>query len=697
MESAAMSAHAHFDPHCSASRSRALFLAASLGLAVPAPADDGAMEPIVITAPRMERNLLDVPAAVDAVDREEIRSGRRGLTLDESLQRIPGLYFQNQYNFAQGLRISTRGFGARAPFGIRGIRLRVDGFPETLPDGQSQTDAIDLESAERIEVIRGPAAVAYGNAAGGVIDVTTADGRDMAYSPTISAQGGSDGYAKGGIRAGGNNGRWAYHISGSALRFDGFREQSRAQRDRVNAKVTRSFDGQRELQTVLTLMDNPVAEDPGGLTAERLERDRSSAAEGARKVDSGQDASQQRLGVRWRDGDWAGGALTVRSFYSHRDFEQQLPFSPGPSLLGYERDFFGLGTEFTSSVRVADVPVQYTIGGEADRQIDDRFRFDVDGGGTPTAQVADERQQATASGLFAQADLGVTDALDLSAGLRFDRVRFAIDDELTSDGDDSGSRRFDETSGSLGALYALSPDHRLYANISTAFETPTFTEFADPDGTGGFNPAIEPQQALNREIGARGRFGRDLRYQIALFRVDVDDEIVSFSFEGNERDFYENAAETRRDGVELGLDWIASERLSIAAAWTWSDYRFERFVDREGNDFTGNRLPGLPEHKLFVEADWRAADGRYARAGIRYVDSVYADNANEVPVDDYTTLDLRAGRVWGAAGRRVEAWFGIDNATDIDHVANVRVNASGGRFFEPAPGRTFVAGLEVGF
>jgi len=670
-----------------------LMLAVAPVLTIPAGADDASMEPIVITAPRMERNLLDVPAAVDAVDRDEIRSGRRGLTLDESLQQVPGLYFQNQYNFAQGLRISTRGFGARAPFGIRGIRLRVDGFPETLPDGQSQTDAIDLESAERIEVIRGPAAVAYGNAAGGVIDVTTADGRDMPYSPTISVQGGSHGYFKGGARTGGSGERWAHHVSASALRYDGFRDQSRVERDRLNAKVTRTFDDDRELQTVLTLMDNPVAEDPGGLTAAELEGDRDAAAPNARALDAGQTASQQRLGLRWRDGDVAGGALTLRMFYTRRDFEQQLPF-PGPSLLGYERDFFGIGTDYARSGELAGMPVQYTIGGEIDRQIDDRFRFAVDGSGLTQSRTADERQQATAGGVFAQADLGVTEAFDLSAGLRLDRVRFTIDDDFTSDGDDSGSRRFDETSGSLGALYALTPDHRVYANVSTAFETPTFTEFADPDGTGGFNPDIEPQQALNREIGARGRLGRGLRYQVALFRVDVDDEIVSF--ERNGRDFYENAARTRRDGVELGLDWIATERLAIATAWTWSDYRFERFVDRDGNDFTGNRLPGLPEHKLFVEADWQAADGRYARAGIRYVDSVYADNANEVRVDDYTTLDLRVGRAWSAAGRRVEAWFGIDNATDTEHIANVRVNATGGRFFEPAPGRTFTAGLEIG-
>ncbi|MDX1610281.1 MAG: TonB-dependent receptor, partial [Halofilum sp. (in: g-proteobacteria)] len=421
---------------------------------VPVRADE--IGPILITAPRLERNLLDTPAAVDRVGEREIRQGRAGLTLDESLQQVPGLFFQNQYNFAQGLRISTRGFGARAPFGIRGIHLRVDGFPETLPDGQSQTDGIALESARRIEVIRGPAAVAYGNAAGGVIDVTTADGRGMAYSPVVSVDAGSHGLRSADVTAGGSEGNWAHHLGASALRIDGYREQSFTERRRFNARLTRSLDHARELQAVLTVLDNPVAEDPGGLTAAELAADRTAAAPNAVALDAGQQAEQQRLGLRWRDNDVAGGALTLSGFYSRRDFEQQLPF-PGSSLLGFDRDWYGLGAEYARGLDVAGLPLRAMVGADLGRQLDDRFRFEVDGNGDVQSQTADERQQATALGLFAQGDLGVTERLDLSAGLRLDRVRFEIDDHLVSDGDDSGSRSFDEASVALGGLYTLAP------------------------------------------------------------------------------------------------------------------------------------------------------------------------------------------------------------------------------------------------
>lgn len=684
---------------------RARALVAALVAAGPAVAPSAAAEeglgPIVITAPRVERNLLDTAAAVDRVGTREIRQGRRGVNLDESLNQVPGYFFQNQYNFAQGLRISTRGFGARAPFGVRGIRLRVDGFPETLPDGQSQVDAIDLEAAERIEVIRGPSSALYGNAAGGVIDITTADGRDMVYSPVVSADAGSHGYRKLGARAGGATDDWAYHASLSAMESDGYREHNAVEQRLFNAKVTRALEGRRELQAVLTALDSPVGEDPGGLTADEVEADRRQATDDAKALDAGDTVDQQRLGLTYTDGDVADGTLTVRGFYGRRDFRQVLPFffgSNSENVPAFERDFFGAGVEYAAEASLLGHPLRYVTGLEAHRQDDDRERFTVDTDGNVLSKTQEERQLATATGVFAQADVAVTERADVSAGLRFDRVDFEIDDRFLSDGDQSGRRRFDEWSGTLGALYTLAPGHRAYANVGTAFETPTFTEFADPSGGGGFNPDIEPQKALNRELGVRGRAGGRVRYDLALFSVRVRDEIVPFEeSESGERTFYENAGRTRREGLELGLDWIATERTTVAAAYTYSDYRFVRFSDIDGDEFGGNRLPGLPEHMLHTELDWQAADGRYAALEGRYVGSVFAENANVTKVDGYTVVDARLGRRWRLGDdRRVEAWVGVDNVFDEEYIANVRVNMESG-FFEPAPGRTFFAGVEIGF
>lgn len=661
---------------------------------------------IVITAPRVERDLLDTPAAVDQVREREIRQGRRGIKLDESLNQVPGVFFQNQYNHAQGLRISTRGFGARAPFGVRGIRIRVDGFPETLPDGQAQTDAIDLDSAERIEVIRGPSSVLYGNATGGVIDVTTAAGDGMAYSPVVSLDAGSHGYRKGSARAGGADEGWAYHAGLSALESDGYRDHSRVEKRLFNGKLTRELGDGRRLQAVFTAMDNPVAEDPGGLTARQVADDRRMADPDSEPLDAGQTVDQQRLGLTYSDEDAAGGVLTLRGFYTRRDFRQVLPFwFPGAANVPtYERRFYGGGAEYAGAASLLERPLDYVAGIDVDRQVDDRERFGTDADGDVVAQFGDERQQATATGVFAQADLGVTQHLDLSAGVRADRVRMEIDDRFLSDGDQSGRRTFDEWSGTLGALYTLAPQHRVYANVATAFETPTFTEFANPSGSGGFNPDIEPQEALNREIGVRGRAGDRVRYDLALFSVRVRDEIVPFENASSPPTFYENAGRTRREGVELGIDWIATDRVTLTAAYTYADYRFTRFTDTDGNRFDGNRLPGVPEHLLNLEADWQAADGRYASLETRHVGSTFAENANVTKIDAYTVVNARIGRRWSLSdGRRLEAYFGIDNVFDKEYIANVRVNANTDQpvadraYFEPAPERTLFAGIELGF
>ncbi|MDZ7749906.1 MAG: TonB-dependent receptor [Halofilum sp. (in: g-proteobacteria)] len=684
-------------------RGRVLAALAVLCAAPGVAAQDDGLGTIVITAPRVQRDVMDTPAAVDRVRAREIRQGRKGIQLDESLNQVPGLFFQNQYNFAQGLRVSTRGFGARAPFGVRGIRIRVDGFPETLPDGQAQTDAIDLDSAERIEVIRGPSSALYGNAAGGVIDITTADGRDMPYSPVVSFDAGSHGYRKLGARAGGTADDWAYHASLSALESDGYRDHSRVEKQLFNAKLTRRLDGRRELQAVFTAMDNPLAEDPGGLSAAGVREDRRQADPDAAPLDAGQEVDQQRLGLTYRDGDFGGGALTLRGFYTRRDFIQRLPFfftvsgSPAAdNVPAYERDFYGVGVEYAGDDHVGATPFRYLAGIDVDRQVDARERFGTDADGNIVDKYQDERQQATTIGPFLQGDLDLTERLDLSAGVRFDRVRFEIDDRFLADGDQSGRRTFEEWSGTLGALYTLAPGHRAYVNVGTAFQTPTFTEFADPSGGGGFNPDIEPQQALNRELGLRGRAGSRVRYDLALYAVRVRDEIIPFA-ESGDRTFYENAGLTRREGLELGLDWIATDTLTLAAAYTYSNARFARFTDIDGNRFGGNRMPGIPEHHLYVEGDWQTAGGRYATLSTRYVGSVYADNANDVEVDGYTVVDARIGRRLGLGDdRRLEMFLGVDNVLDEQYIANVRVNMGPG-FFEPAPGRTWIAGIELGF
>ena len=671
-----------------------LLLSTAFSAPVWAQTDTEAVLPTVeVSAPRLARELYATPAAVSTIDQDAIAQGQQRVRLDESLNRVPGVFLQNRDNFAQGQRISIRGFGARAPFGVRGITVMVDGIPYTLPDGQAQLDAIDLDSAERIEVIRGPSSVLYGNAAGGVIDITTADGRDNPGT-RLRMGAGSDGYQKMALQNGGVQGDWSHHISLTALNVDGYREQSSTEKYLLNAKLRRELGSDRALTAIINLLDNPRSEDPGALNAREVAEGRDQAAPNSLALDAGQTVDQQLIGLQYEDLSAGEGELYLKGFIAQRDFEQQLPFV-GSSRLGYQRDYMGASAEYHHEVTLGNLPLNYIVGVDAVRQKDDRFRNDVNPQGAVGEPLADETQTATSTGVFAQGDLALSELLTLSLGTRFDRVDLDVDDDFAADGDQSGQRTFNEWSGSAGLSYRYRPQHQAYINTGTAFETPTFSEFANPAG-GGFNPGVEPQKAWNREVGLRGYIAPlALDYDVALFSVRVRDELVPYDEGG--RTFYQNAGDTKRDGVELALGWQLADQWRLDSALTLARYEFDEFAT-PSERFDGNRIPGLPEQTWVNQLTWENLDERFATLETEYVGDLVADNANETSVDSYWLVNLRVGDGWQLSQQtRLSAYVGLRNLLDEEHYSNVRLNGTFGRFYEPAPGRSVYGGVELSF
>ncbi|MDN3524484.1 TonB-dependent receptor [Halomonas sabkhae] len=681
---------------CRVSLPRLVLIIGSLSASGASLAQSTQLDTMDVTAPRLDRELYDTPAAVSVVERDAIAQGQQGVRLDESLVRVPGMYLQNRDNFAQGTRVAMRGFGSRTQWGVRGITILVDGIPYTLPDGQSQLDAIDLDSAERIEVIRGPSAVQYGNAAGGVINVTTADGRDDPGG-SIRVEGGSDGYRKLAVGHGGSQGDWSHHVSATALSLDGYRDQSSTEKYQLNARLRHQLDDDRSLTAIVNLLDNPRSEDPGGLTAEQVAADREQSGRFTEDYDTGQTVDQQVLGLKYRDQAFGPGELTLKGFSTWRDFTQQLPY-PGDSRLGYQRHHMGGSAEYQQDTTLGSLPLSYVTGIDLARQEDDRYRRDVSFAGDVGGRVADETQTAESIGVFAQGDLALTDEWTASLGVRFDRVDFDIDDDFTRDGDQSGERTFNEWSGSAGLSYRYLPTHQAYLNTGTSFETPTFSEFANPNRTGGFNPGIEPQKAWNREVGLRGHFDNGIDYDLALFSIRTRDELIAYTLDGpDDRAFYRNAGDTSRDGLELTLGWDFARNWRLHSALTLARYEFDEFAT-DGGRYGGNRLPGLPERTWVNQLTWENLEGRFATLETQFVGDMVADNANQVSVDDYWLINLRAGDGWDlSADTRLKAHVGIRNLLDEEHFANVRINASNDRYFETAPGRSVYAGLELTF
>lgn len=573
----------------------------------------------------------------------------------------------------------------------------VDGIPYTLPDGQAQLDAIDLDSAARIEVIRGPASVLYGNAAGGVISVTTADGRHQPDQTSVRITGGSNDFGKISVSNTARDGLWSHSVSGSAINYEGYRDQAKVEKYLFNTKLRRKLDSDRSLTVILNLLQNPRSEDPGALTAQQVKADKSQAGKFTERFDTGQTVDQQVLGLQYQDLSAGPGELNVKTFYMRRNFEQQLPY-PGDSRIDYDRDYFGVSADYRQSLELAELSFKYVAGVEAREQRDDRIRTEMSFAGNLEGLTAKELQTATTLGVFTQGDLNLTDQLVLSVGGRFDRIRMKVQDDFRSDGDQSGSNTFREWSGSAGLSYGYLKSHQAYANISTAFETPTFSEFANPAGVGGFNPEVKSQKSINHELGLRGELDNGVDYDLTLFWVDVRDELIPYTLSGNnDRTFYRNAGDTTRKGFEAAAGWLFSPSWRIDSALTLASYTFDTYRVN-GNRYGGNRLPGLPEQTWSNRLQWHGLGGTFATLESHYVGSMVANDANDTKVGDYWLVNLRGGHtVYAGQNLLLKGFAGIRNLTDRNHFANVRINANNSRYFEPAAGRTWYAGVEFVF
>jgi iron complex outermembrane receptor protein len=651
-----------------------------------------ALEDVSVTATRVEKTVDSIPAAVGVVNEEEIQLGTQQLGLDESLVRIPGIFMQNRYNFAQDLRISIRGFGARSSFGIRGIKVLVDGIPETLPDGQGSVDSIDLGSSQRIEVIRGPVSSLYGNASGGAILVYTEDAPETPFV-SLRPSVGDDGFQKHQLKFGGRRDKLGALVNISDLDYDGYRDHSKTESRQLNSKFTYDFSPKARLSTVLNYTDSPTADDPGGLTEAQVDADPTQARQANVDFDAGESLEQTRLGFVYDRKIGAAGTLTLRNYYAWKDFENKLPFVSGGAV-SFDRFFVGGGAQYSHASRLFGRANRLTIGVDLDRQDDDRQRFDNNLGVVGNL-VFDQNETVESVGTFVQDEFSLTRRLELTLGGRYDRVKFDVDDHYLADGDDSGNRTMDEFSPSVGLRYSLGASTNLYANVSTSFETPTTTEFANPSG-GGFNQDLDPQTATNYEIGIKGALGRRNRYELALFRVDVEDELIPFELASQpDREFFENAGKSKRKGIEMAFASEPVDGLVASLAYTYSDFTFEKFVDDNGNDFSGNTIPGIPEHLVHADLSYTHRSGLFAGADVLYSDDIYTNNANSAESDAYTVANLRLGYNGYFGNWEFSPFVGVNNVTDQHYNGNVRINAFGGRYFEPAPERNLYGGFTL--
>lgn len=663
------------------------------------PSAPAVMPDVVVSATRSERKSADVPVAIDAVGERVIREDQPQVNLSETLNRVPGISVLNRQNYAQDVQISLRGFGARSTFGVRGIRLIADGIPATSPDGQAQSSSFALSSAERIEVMRGPFSSLYGNAAGGVVQLFTADGP---REPTVtgSVYGGSYGMYKVDTQLGGQYKDLNYRLDVSRFHTGGYREHSAATRDLTNGKFKLPV-ASGLLTLVVNTLDQPEAQDPQGLSRAQVAQNPRQVASTVNTFNTRKSVRQNQAGLVYDFETSARNQFQARVYGGDRQVTQYLSIplnvqqtaTHSGGVVDLDRGYSGAGLRWTHALVEGDRPVTLTGGLDYDRQAENRKGF-LNNNGVAGALKRDERDIVSSTDAYAQLEWRMNERWSTAAGLRHSRVRFDSQDYFLANGNDSGAVSFVKTNPVAGLLYRITPAWHAYANIGRGFETPTFAELAyRPVGT-GLNFALQPSTSLHKEIGLKGRLAPATRVNLALFHINTGNEIVVNSATGGRTD-YKNAPGTRREGIEMSFDSTLPGGFEAYASYTRLDAEFTQpFMSNGATVRAGSKLAGVPQNSLYGELVWRhARSGFHAGAEVRAAGRIFVDDRNSEAADAYTVGNLRAGFEQRGKNWRISEFVRVDNVTNRQYVGSVIVADSNRRFYEPAPGRNYLLGI----
>ena len=677
------------------------------GLLTPALAQT--LDEVVISASRAQARSFDAPAAIQSVGRETIQNGGPQVNLSESLVRVPGLTILDRSNYAQDLQLSIRGFGARAAFGIRGIRLLIDGIPASTPDGQGQGSSVSLTSMDRIEVLRGPLAQLYGNASGGVIQAFT---KPASKVPLADYQYyvGDYGLHRADYQFSDTVGDYGLVADYSTFTIDGYRSNSRTERKQFNGKLDFTANDQTRVNLVFNQFDMPLAQDPLGLTAAQLKANPAGAgteavANKARKI-----VLQNQLGGSATYSVDRDHSYTGRAYYGTRE---NLQYQSNGRWIGLNRDYYGAGLQYNAKTNWADVPVQYAAGYEFDRS-SERRQAGLSPAGTKTAGSLsrDEDNLAENSDVFFQATAQVSEQVAVVGGLRASTVRFVSDDKyapFTSDSPNgSGSASYSANSPVLGFTYFATDHLNLYANYGQGFESPTLAEVAYQGSNtpvGQFNPGIRASSSQHYEVGAKWVPQRGSRVDFSAFQINSTDEIVVAASASGQTS-YKNAPGTSRSGFELAGSTLLSPHVSATVSASMLDAQYSQaFTSSTTPIASGNKIPGIPQTSFFTELAWTSAvvqpGAKTAAAGTRlaaevvHSGRVYANDQNTASADGRTVFNLSASQRWAVDKAAVTLYARLNNASDERYVGSVIVNQSSQQFYEPGLPRNWMLGVSV--
>jgi iron complex outermembrane receptor protein len=679
------------------------------------------LAPIVVTGTRSAQNSFDLPIAIDVVKQEDIQNGQLQMTLSESLIRVPGITAQNRTQQAQDPQISSRGFGSRSAFGVRGVRVYVDGIPLTMPDGQGQPGVVDLSAIKSIEVMRGPFSALYGNSSGGVIQLFT---EDAPTTPTIggTVMFGSYDTKRQIMNAAGIADGVEYLLNASNFESNGYRDNSESNKQAATAKFKFNISDDTKITTLINWFDQE-AQDPLGLNRARAFNDssRDSVVAAALFANTSVKRDHTQVGFNIEHAFNENNKISFIPYVGTRKNAQILTTSPTATTLAttnarlseIDREFYGMDARWDNSGNLGSMPYNVSFGLTYGKSTDDRLDTNILG-----VNLGLNRSEENISSNFdqyIQGKLSITPTLDLHAGARHTKVKLEVNDNFTtglrSNGDNSGNVEYQKTTPVIGATWKATERINLYANFGTGFETPTFIEAAFDDVStvpvpveSRPNLSLKAAESRNYEIGAKAFLTDNIQANVTLFKVNTKNEIVTRQTVAG-RSSFQNAGDTKRTGIEASIDASFEKNLSVFASYTLLDAKFEdSFVTvtnaagATGTVNSGNRIPGTYKSQIYAEVAWRHPDfGFFSALEVRHNSQVYVNDRNTDTAPSYTIFNIRAGFEQDLAHWNFKEYLRVENMFEKDYIGSVRVNDGNALFFEPGADRNYLLGLSAAY
>jgi len=652
--------------------------------------------------------------SIDVVKKEDIQDGQLGLTLSESLIRVPGITAQNRTQMAQDPQISTRGFGARSSFGVRGLRLYVDGIPLSMPDGIGQPGNVDLDIVSSIEVLRGPFSSLYGNSSGGVIQLFT-EKSPKALELSAGSTFGSYGTHKENVKAAGTSEGIEYLVNYSNFESDGYRNHSASTKRQGTAKFGISLSEDTKLTALVNWFDQD-AQDPLGLDRTAAFTNPKSSIPEATISNTRVSRSNTQAGFNLEHKINDANSLTLVSYVGTRENLQYLsiPSSPPVNANGrasqISRDYYGSDIRWDNHGDFFNRPYNLSLGLNYGKMNDARTDINTDNGVMRTPSQArqlnrDEKNIASNFDQYAQAKWSVLENIDLHAGVRHTKVKLEIEDNFISglgnNGDNSGKVEYQKTTPVMGIFWKVNPAINFYANYGKGFETPTFVEtaYASAGANSTPNLRLKPSESRNFEVGTKAFITDNTKANLTWFKTLTENEIVVDDTQSG-RSSYTNAGKTSRDGVELSIDSQFANNISLYGAYTLLNAKFDTsYTNTLGSTINaGNFIPGTYRTQAYGEIAWKNEPTGFRTAfEARHNSKAYVNDTNTDAAPSYTIFNVRAGFEQKLKNWRLSEYVRIENIFDKEYIGSVRVNDSNSRFFEPAAGRNWLVGLNANY